>query len=150
MNTTSTRTHHASHSSIWVGGLLLGIGMSGAFAATPAPNSEIQARYERERAVCLQGLSNQDRNTCLKEAGAARDAARRGDLDVENEHYRRNALERCKALPGDEAKDCRLRIQGAGTTSGSARDGGIYRELVTVEPAAPAPVPAPAPAASAR
>ena len=142
MNTTSTRPHNTLRPSIWIGGLLLSIGMSSAFAATPAPSSEIQARYERERAVCLDGLSNQDRNTCLKEAGAARDAARRGNLDVENEHYRRNALDRCKALAGDEAKDCRLRIKGAGTTSGSARDGGIYRELVTIEPAAPAPAPA--------
>ena len=144
MNTTSTRSHHALRSSIWMGSLLLGIGMSSAFAATPAPNAEIQARYERERAACLEGLSNQDRNTCLKEAGAARDAARSGNLEVENEHYRRNALDRCKALTGDEAKDCRLRIKGAGTVSGSARDGGIYRELVTVEPVAPAPAPAPA------
>ena len=122
-------------------GLLLGIGVSVASAATapPAPtNAEIQARYERERAVCLSGKSNQDQATCLKEAGAAREEAKRGNLDVQNEHYRRNALERCKALPTDEAKDCRLRIMGAGTTSGSVRDGGVLRELVTVEPAAPA------------
>ena len=30
-----------------------------------------QSRYQSERAVCLHGLSNQDKATCLKEAGAA-------------------------------------------------------------------------------
>jgi len=117
--------------------LLLSAGS--AMAATPSPTSaEIQARYERERAVCLSGNSNQDQATCLKEAGAARDVARRGLLDEGNADYRRNQLDRCKALSGDEAKDCRLRMKGAGTVSGSASAGGIYRELRTIEPAAPA------------
>ena len=119
-------------------GLLLSAG-SAVMAATPSPASaEIQARYERERAVCLSGKSNQDQATCLKEAGAARDVARRGLLDEGNADYRRNQLDRCKALSGDEAKDCRLRMKGAGTVSGSASAGGIYRELRTIEPAAPA------------
>ena len=118
--------------------LLLSAGS--AMAATPSPTSaEIQGRYERERAVCLSGKSNQDQATCLKEAGAARDVARRGLLDEGNADYRRNQFERCKALTGDEAKDCRLRMKGAGTVSGSASAGGIYRELTTIEPAPPAP-----------
>jgi len=122
-------------------GLLLSTGS--AMAATPsAASAEIQARYERERAVCMSGKSNQDQATCLKEAGAARDVARRGLLEEGNADYRRNQFERCKALTGDEAKDCRLRMKGAGSVSGSASAGGIYRELTTV-------VPAPAPAASA-
>ena len=117
--------------------LLLSAGS--AMAATPsATSAEIQARYERERAVCLSGKSNQDQATCLKEAGAARDVARRGLLDEGNADYRRNQLDRCKALSGEEAKDCRLRMKGAGTVSGSASAGGIYRELRTIEPAAPA------------
>lgn len=121
-----------------VAGLLMSFGAIAA-TAPPAPsNAEIQARYEQERSVCMTGRSNQDQATCLKEAGAARQEALRGNLDVANEHYRRNALERCKALPTEEARDCRLRIMGAGTTSGSVRDGGVLRELVTIEPAAPA------------
>jgi hypothetical protein len=119
-------------------GLLLSTGA--ALAGTPsATSAEIQARYERERAACLNGQSNQDQATCLKEAGAARDVAKRGLLDEGNPDYRRNQLDRCKALSGDEAKDCRLRMKGAGTVSGSASAGGIYRELRTVEPAASAP-----------
>ncbi len=117
-------------------GLLLSMGTS--MAAATDTNADIQARYERERAVCLSGKSNQDQPTCLKEAGAARDVARRGLLDEGNPNLRRNQLDRCKALSGDEAKDCRLRMTGAGTVSGSASAGGIYRELTTSEPAAPA------------
>ena len=117
-------------------GLLLSVNW--AMAAVNPADADIQARYERERAVCLSGKSNQDQPTCLKEAGAARDVARRGLLDEGNPNYRRNQLDRCKALTGDEAKDCRLRMQGAGTVSGSASAGGIYRELTTIEPAAPA------------
>jgi hypothetical protein len=120
-----------------IAGLLLSTGA--AMAAATESNAEIQARYERERAVCLNGKSNQDQATCLKEAGAARDVARRGLLEEAGQpNYRRNQLDRCKALTGDEAKDCRLRMKGAGTVSGSASAGGIYRELTTVEPAAPA------------
>ena len=118
-------------------GLLLSAGA--AMAASTAASAEIQARYERERAVCLSGKSNQDQPTCLKEAGAARDVARRGLLEEGNPDYRHIKLDRCKALTGDEAKDCRLRMKGAGTVSGSASAGGIYRELTTIEPAAPAP-----------
>jgi hypothetical protein len=83
----------------------------------------------------LSGKSNQDQATCLKEAGAARDVARRGLLEEGHPDYRRNQMDRCKALTGDEAKDCRLRMKGAGSVSGSASAGGIYRELTTIEPA---------------
>ena len=117
-----------------VAGLLLSAGS--VMAATPDTTSaEIQARYERERAVCLNGKSNQDQATCLKEAGAARDVARRGLLDEGNPDYRRNQFDRCKVLTGEEAKDCQLRMKGAGSVSGSASAGGIYRELRTIEPA---------------
>ena len=116
-------------------GLFLSVGA--AWAGSPT-DADIQARYERERAVCVNGKSNQDQATCLREAGAARDVARRGLLDEGSPDYRRNQMDRCKALSGEEAKDCRLRMKGAGTVSGSASAGGIYRELVTVEPAASA------------
>jgi hypothetical protein len=102
-----------------------------AWAATP--KAEIEAQYQRDRAVCLSGKSNQDQTTCLKEAGAVRAEALRGDPDEGNANYRRNQLDRCKALSGDEAKDCKLRMKGAGTVSGSASAGGIYRELTTIE-----------------
>ena len=77
------------------------LSLSSAAAATRGVSGEIQARYERERAVCLSGQSNQDRATCLKEAGAAREEARRGQLDNGDNHLRSNAKARCAALTGD-------------------------------------------------
>jgi hypothetical protein len=113
-----------------------------------------KARYEQERARCLSGQSGQDQKTCLREAGAALQENRHGNLDDHDARYTRNALERCKPLPTDEAKDCRDRILGQGTVSGSVKGGGLYREKVTTEvkvlPPPPAPpdepmVPPPAP-----
>ena len=107
--------------------------------------SVTQSEYEKERAVCVSGKSNQDRATCLKEAGAARDAAKRGQLvDADAASYKKNALDRCKALMGDDARDCVSRMNGGGTASGSVEAGGLYRESVTtqVEPAATPATPA--------
>ena len=107
-----------------------------AVAATPAgagSAAEIQARYEQERTKCLTGATNQQRDACLKEAGAAREAAKSGKLDDGNAAYRLNAKVRCDALTGNEAKDCLARMEGKGKTSGTAEAGGIYRDLVTRE-----------------
>jgi len=119
-------------SSLIAAALLAGAG----FAQAAPRGADIQAQYEHERAVCLSGQSNQDRATCLQEAGAARNEARRGLLEEsKSTDYRRNALQRCRIFSGEDALDCRSRILGAGTSSGSVAAGGILRELVTVEPA---------------
>lgn len=107
-------------------------GMSSALAAQGV-DASARARYEHERARCLSGESGQDRATCLREAGAALQAARQGQLDDHDAAYRRNALERCKPLPPSDAKDCRDRIMGQGTVSGSVKGGGLLREKTTVE-----------------
>ena len=139
----------------WVAAVLLSLSTS-AMAATGAASSEIEARYSQDRAKCLSGMSNQDRATCLKEAGAARVAARQGQLEDAGESKQRNAKLRCNALTGDDAKDCRSRMDGNGTVSGSVEAGGLLRETVTTQitpvvPPASAPSPAvPASATSAR
>jgi hypothetical protein len=97
--------------------------------------SEAQAQYQQDRAACLSNQSNQDRATCLREAGAALQAARRGDLGSEQAPYDQNRLSRCNALPAADREDCVRRMQGGGTASGSVEGGGIYRELRTIEPA---------------
>ena len=111
-----------------------------AFAADATLAGDAQARYERERAACTDGSSQQDRATCLKEAGAARDESRGGRLGNGSTATDANATTRCNALPAKDRSDCIARINGAGTTSGSVRDGGIYRELVTKTPASPDPL----------
>ena len=140
---------------LWAAVGLLSLSAS-AMAATGAASAEIQARYAQDRAKCLSGLSNQDRVTCLKEAGAARAAARQGQLEDAGASKQRNATLRCEALTGDDAKDCRSRMDGNGTVSGSVEAGGVLRETVTTQitpvvPPASAPSPAvPASATSAR
>lgn len=91
--------------------------------------SEAQALYKQERAACMSGKSNQDRATCLKEAGAALGEAKRGALGASSgDNLARNRMARCDALPAAEREDCAVRMQH-GTKSGSARDGGILREI---------------------
>lgn len=134
------RIRLAPRSWLWGTALLVAaVGTSSAFAATPARQDNIQARYEQDRAACLGGRSSEDQATCLREAAAAREDARRGRLEVENANYRRNALERCRVFSGDDAADCRARIEGAGTVSGSVAEGGILRELTKIVPVQPEP-----------
>jgi hypothetical protein len=95
--------------------------------------SDARARYQQERAICESGQSHQDRATCLREAGAAFEQARRGALDDVQAQYQQNALIRCNPLPPEERTACQARMQGQGTTRGSVQEGGIYRELVTRE-----------------
>ncbi len=135
-------------SSLLIAGAALGLS---ALGATTGVASETQARYEQDRAKCLTGRSNQDQATCLKEAGAARDAAKKGQLNDADAKYGPNAKQRCDALTGDEAKDCLARMQGSGTVSGSVEAGGLYRQTVTttIMPANPPASSPPSPAAPA-
>jgi len=116
---------------------------SAASPATEASDTAATARYQQDRAKCMNGQSNQDRATCLKEAGAAYVEVKHGGLQVTGstggpDALASNATLRCNGLPADESKACLARMQGAGSTSGTAASGGILRELVTVQPAASA------------
>ncbi len=109
------------------------LGASAVLAADGSSPSDAQARYLQERAMCESGQSPQDRATCLREAGAALDEARRGRLNDGQAQYQQNALIRCNALPTEERDACQARMQGQGVTRGSVAEGGIYRELVIRE-----------------
>jgi hypothetical protein len=104
-------------------------------AAGPS-KSDIERSYQRERASCMDGSSNEDRGTCLKEAGAARDEARRGQLTDNSDAEQQNAVARCNGLPESDRTDCVARVRN-GIVSGSSRSGGVFRETVTTVPAAP-------------
>ena len=114
-----------------VGAMLI----SGIAAAATAGISDAQARYRQERATCMSGQSHQDRATCLKEAGAALQEAKRGYLDDGQSPYEQNRLMRCAAHPAGDREDCVRRMRGEGTVTGSVEGGGIYRELRTTMPA---------------
>jgi hypothetical protein len=106
-------------------------------AALAAKLSPAQQQYQQERAACMSGTSNQDRATCLREAGAALQESSRGGLSgADQSGLRNNQVQRCAALPVADRDDCVLRMQGQGSTSGSVQQGGVLRELVRPVPAA--------------
>lgn len=118
--------------------LLVAFAVLGATTARAAGSEleQARARYQRDRAACLAGETNQDRATCLREAGAAFEEAKRGGpADEDEKILEGNRVARCQPLPADEREDCIRRMRGEGTVSGSAQAGGIYRELRTVVPA---------------
>lgn len=107
------------------------LGATAAAAADSGRLSSAQRIYQQDRAACMSGQTNQDRATCLREAGAALQEARRGGLDDRQAEYDRNRLLRCDSQPAEDRQDCVRRLSGEGTTSGSVAGGGILRELVT-------------------
>jgi hypothetical protein len=103
-----------------------------AWGAGSEASSQAQATYAQERARCLGGQSGQDRATCLKEAGAARDAARQGALASPSAaDLARNATQRCEAQPAADQAACAQRILGAGSAQGSVQGGGLLRQAET-------------------
>jgi hypothetical protein len=101
-----------------------------ALGAESGQQPRSDATYQKDRAACMDGRTNQDRDTCLREAGAARQEAKRGQLTESPEHYEQNRFARCEKQPPQDRDDCIRRMKGEGTTSGSVESGGIYRELV--------------------
>ncbi|KAF3998347.1 hypothetical protein [Glaciimonas immobilis] len=96
-------------------------------------NPDADAAYQRQRTACTNGSSNQNRATCLREAGAALQAAKQGQLADTPSQYDKNRLERCNVLPEKDRPDCISRMQPGGVVDGSARSGGILRESVMTE-----------------
>ena len=135
-------------------------GATVAFAAEPVATGDAKALYQKERANCETGNTQQDKATCLKEAGAALDEKKKGKLDNSGSPVA-NATDRCNALPQKDRADCVARIVGPlspnqkVTGSGSVEGGGMIKETSTTTPGAviviqpaPAPTPAPAPASA--
>jgi hypothetical protein len=107
-------------------------------APEPAQAANAGSTLQTERAACDGVL--QDRTACLREAGAAREEARRGGLtSASTTDYQRNALARCQVQPPTERAACEARVLGTGRTSveGSVLGGGLLRETVTLLPPAP-------------
>jgi hypothetical protein len=114
---------------------------SGSFAAGPNTGART-SQYQAERAVC--DNIQQDRAACIREAGAAQQAARSGALtSAPTDTYIANALARCQAQPAQDRRACEDRVRGTGQTTidGNVLGGGAIRETVTPVPAAPAMAP---------
>lgn len=113
--------------------LTAALGGAPALAADKAKPLDIQARYQRDSALCMSARYVGDRDECLSEASTARSMALPAQVDPDPGRYARNALKRCEPLPEPDRRDCVARMQGQGTTRGTVAGGGIYRELVTIE-----------------
>lgn len=114
--------------------------VSAAHAANGATASSIQSQYELDVQRCNSGQTNQSRDVCLQEAGAARDEARRKRLeDGQSANYTNNAVERCLKLPEQQRDDCLLQMQSPSSVKGSVQSGGVLRETVIPVPAQPTP-----------
>lgn len=112
--------------------LALALTLAPAWGAGKSVPSQAQLDYRQERARCLRGESGQDRATCLKEAGAAYEEARRGRLgQAPAADLARNATQRCEAQPPADRAACVQRILGAGAAEGSVEGGGLIRRSET-------------------
>ena len=132
MNFSISNLTVALRTSLLVGGLLCAAGSS--LAADGDRPSGAGSTIAQERQNCMDGKTNQDRATCLREAGAAKQEAQRGNLRDSGD-YGSNASKRCDTLPADQKADCERRSMGEGSVSGSVGSGGVVRELVTPVPA---------------
>ena len=114
--------------------VIMGVSVAASSIAFAAPPRD--STYRQEVDIC--NRIQQDRQACIREAGAARDAARRGQLTSEPD-YRANALARCSLQPPQEQRACEARVTGAGRTEidGSVLGGGVIRETVTPIPPRP-------------
>ena len=120
------------------------VGAISANAAVPTPADD---RYQHDRADCLAGKTAQSQKTCLKEAGAALQAAREHQLKTpDGAQLAANERKRCQPLGGDDKAACLKRADGLDTTTrGSVAAGGDIKATVTVVPGVqPASLPPPA------
>lgn len=129
--------------------LMLALGTCLASPLAMAASTDTETRYRLDVERCNTGQTNQDKATCLQEAGAARDEAKRQRLTDHNAAFDQNQKARCDALPMAERDGCMLQMSGRNTTTqGSVGGGGVLRETTITVPGTPtttAPQLSPAP-----
>ncbi len=111
---------------------LLAVTAAAAQVATETTGIDATGNYQHEVQSCLSGNTQQDRDTCLREARNARAEKRRGLLDNNQARFGANSLARCDVLTGEDKAACKARVMGFGETSGSVAGGGVLREVETV------------------
>lgn len=91
--------------------------------------STAQQRYAQERQKCMTNNTQDSQATCLREAGAALDASRKGQLT--SAAGSEAATQRCTVFKdAAEQAECVRRVQNA-PASGSVPGGGVLRESTT-------------------
>ncbi|WP_313072085.1 hypothetical protein [Melaminivora sp.] len=104
-------------------------------AAQAAGNSHSgnnqRSQYQQDRAACAH-VPAASRSACIREAGAAAQAARNGQLTSPGDSsFERNATARCEVFKTQEDKRlCEERMRNK-PVSGSVEEGGVLREATT-------------------
>jgi hypothetical protein len=118
-------------------GLGLSLLMGAALAQAPITASgttgiDASGSTQKERAACMDGRSQQDQATCLREVNNAAAEKRSGKLDNKDGRFEANARLRCETFTGEDRAACEARVTGLGNASGSVAGGGVIREVETV------------------
>jgi hypothetical protein len=115
--------------------VLLTIGaVTAASAQIAAGTTGIDAtgNQRSELSACVNGRTQQDRETCMTEVRNANAAKRAGKVDNSGGRFKENALARCDVFRGEEQIACQARIVGYGDAGGSVAGGGVIRQIETV------------------
>src|SRR6185312_14197505 len=118
---------------------LLTAGLGCAFLLSPVAEaaSPVQSQYQRDVARC-NSTPGIDKKACLKEAGAAAQAARDNTLAAPGmQAETQNRTERCDRLTGERRADCMTLMDNKTQVreQGSVESGGILRETTITVPA---------------
>ena len=130
MKNRSNDTRRASMTYFGVAALLA---MTAATAqvATEPTGIDASGNFQSEVQACNTGRTQQDRDTCLREARNARADKQRGVL-ANSGSAQANAMARCEPLAGEDKAACQARVMGYGDTTGSVAGGGVLRQVETV------------------
>lgn len=111
--------------------------------AQSSNTAEAQQRYKADVERCRSGQTSQDQQTCLREAGAALQEARRNRLVTGSPSFNENQRARCDRLSGAERDDCMsLMSDPNAVVHGSIEGGGVIRETTITIPGEPGYAPA--------
>ena len=111
---------------------LLAVSAAAAQVGAGPTRMDATGSYQHEVQSCVTGRTQQDRDTCLKEARNAQAERKHGTFSNGNANFQANAMARCNVLAGEERAACLARMQGQGSTSGSVAGGGLLRQVETV------------------
>ncbi|GAA0220434.1 hypothetical protein GCM10009125_06830 [Castellaniella daejeonensis] len=129
--------HRAIQTPLRTALLAAGLGCAALFApATQAAGTQAQSQYQQDVARC-HNTPGIDVQACLKEAGAAAQAARQDALTQPSDQAElRNRKERCDRLPADQREDCMTLMNDTNArVQGSVQSGGVLRETTITIPA---------------
>jgi hypothetical protein len=130
----NSRSNSRSNTSLASFGIAALLAMTAATAqvASGTTGIDTSGSFQKEMNACMMGKTQQDRDTCMKEARNAQSDKKRGVLDNSGAQFDSNAAARCDVLTGEEKAACQARVVGYGNATGSVAGGGVLREVETV------------------